>query len=154
MRLERSAFFGVPPTGIVEAQASVRAAASDVTVVIILSVVLPAASTTDLVRAPLVERSMSTARTRVRLSPLGGEHVLLGGVGRKPLASLFEQLVIAHVGVVSRPPFGCGHRSDSAGSGSVVHASSRPRGPISTLRCVAEGVATSARTPTVAGVGL
>jgi len=60
---------------IVEALTSVRAAADDLTVVIVLAIVLPAAHVADLVAAALVQSRVCTAWAGEELPRRGRDHV-------------------------------------------------------------------------------
>jgi hypothetical protein len=78
---------------IVEACSPVWATADDSAVVVVLAVAFPPAFLADLVSAALVQCSMAAAWARFLL-----------GVETKPPAATFEDLLVAHVRIVTRHP--------------------------------------------------
>lgn len=90
----------VSSTGICKTLATVRSATHDMSVVVVLTVVLPTALSADLVPTTLPESDVSAAGTRVRTAGVIREHVLLRGVQLEPTGPLGDQLFVRQGRVV------------------------------------------------------
>jgi len=81
------------PCGV-EAEASVRAAPDDGTVVVVLSVIFPSALAADLVPASLIKCGMAATRAGVGTVTAWRDDVLLARVGLEPSRPLGHQLFV------------------------------------------------------------
>jgi hypothetical protein len=85
--------FGECGTSRTEAHPTVGAPTNDMTVVVVLSVVFPAAPWTD-VAATLGECGMAATGSRVRPVAMGGDHIALRRVGLEPPRPLGDQFIV------------------------------------------------------------
>lgn len=88
---------------VVEAQAAIRTSTNNLAVMVVLSVVFPAALVADLVDPALAERQVTTARARVRSAVCWGEHVALRRVRVEPRGALRDKLFVAEARVIIWP---------------------------------------------------
>src|SRR4051812_25959818 len=96
-RERRTAGLDVAQPGCIEAEAGVRAAADQMTVVVVLAVVVPTALGAALLGAPLGQGRVTAARAGERAARAGPDHVVARGVPREPALARLRQLFLHRV---------------------------------------------------------
>lgn len=115
----------------IEAQASVRAATNDVTVMVVLAVIFPAAFTADLVHTSFRQGEVSATGSCERSFRGRREHVSLSRVVLEPCRSRCDELLIGLVRVIIRTTNNARHppRLPEVVGDSQHRAAEMPSGP-------------------------